>query len=55
MANGHELALQQANYLAALPGGRGAVREVCEFILASQGKLDAALARYLPTPKVDAR
>ena len=54
-SDGHELARQQANYLAVLPGGRGAVREVCEFILAAQGKLDAALARYLPTPKVDAR
>ncbi|MBS1227874.1 MAG: 3-deoxy-D-manno-octulosonate 8-phosphate phosphatase, YrbI family [Proteobacteria bacterium] len=29
-------------------GGRGAVREVCEFILDAQGKLDEALAPYLP-------
>lgn len=29
-------------------GGRGAVRRVCEFILESQGKLDAALAPFLP-------
>jgi len=30
------------------PGGKGAVREVCELILDAQGKLDAALAPYLP-------
>lgn len=28
-------------------GGRGAVREVCEMILAAQDKLDRALERYL--------
>lgn len=37
-----------ADYIATRPGGRGAAREVCEFILSSQGKLDAALAAYLP-------
>ena len=51
-SDGHELARQQADYLATLPGGRGAVREVCEFILTAQGKLDTALARYLPETKV---
>jgi 3-deoxy-D-manno-octulosonate 8-phosphate phosphatase (KDO 8-P phosphatase) len=30
-------------------GGRGAAREVCEFILEAQGKLEAAFAPYLPT------
>jgi len=29
-------------------GGRGAVREVCEFILDAQCKLDAVLAPYMP-------
>jgi 3-deoxy-D-manno-octulosonate 8-phosphate phosphatase (KDO 8-P phosphatase) len=28
-------------------GGRGAVREICEFVLDAQGKLDGALGRYL--------
>jgi len=28
-------------------GGRGAVREVCDFLLASQGRLDAMLSAYL--------
>jgi len=28
-------------------GGRGAVREACELILAAQGRLDQALERYL--------
>jgi 3-deoxy-D-manno-octulosonate 8-phosphate phosphatase (KDO 8-P phosphatase) len=39
-----------ARMLAGKNGGRGAVREVCEFILEAQGKLDAALAPYLPVP-----
>ena len=35
-------------FVASKNGGRGAVREVCEHILAAQGKLDEALAPYLP-------
>jgi 3-deoxy-D-manno-octulosonate 8-phosphate phosphatase (KDO 8-P phosphatase) len=52
-ADGYELNQQRADYRTSHPGGRGAVREVCEFILAAQGKLDDALARYLPVPSVD--
>jgi 3-deoxy-D-manno-octulosonate 8-phosphate phosphatase (KDO 8-P phosphatase) len=37
-----------ARLISSKNGGRGAVREVCEFILDAQGKLDAALAPYLP-------
>jgi 3-deoxy-D-manno-octulosonate 8-phosphate phosphatase (KDO 8-P phosphatase) len=37
----------RVHYLPAAPGGRGAVREVCEFILRAQGKYDAMIARYL--------
>jgi 3-deoxy-D-manno-octulosonate 8-phosphate phosphatase (KDO 8-P phosphatase) len=44
----YDLARQYADYVATRPGGRGAAREVCEFILSSQGKLDAVLAAYLP-------
>ena len=50
-ADAHDLAKQYARFVSSKIGGRGAVREVCEFILDAQGKLDAALAPYLPTPK----
>lgn len=50
-ADCHELNRQHADYVAGKPGGHGAVREVCEFILAAQGKLDGTLAHYLPTPR----
>ena len=36
-----------AHYVAEAPAGAGAAREVCEFVLRAQGKLDAVLARYL--------
>ena len=47
-ADGHDLAKRYARLISSKDGGRGAVREVCEFILAAQGRLDAALAPYLP-------
>ena len=47
-ADAHALARQHARLIASKNGGRGAVREVCEFILDAQGKLDAVLAPYLP-------
>ena len=48
-ADGHELNRQHADYVASKPGGHGAVREVTDFILAAQGKLDEAVAPYLPS------
>lgn len=48
-ADCHPRVRPYARLLAGSNGGRGAVREVCEFILAAQGKLDDALAPYLPT------
>jgi 3-deoxy-D-manno-octulosonate 8-phosphate phosphatase (KDO 8-P phosphatase) len=36
-----------AHYVTQLPGGKGAVREVCERIMRAQGTLDAQLAPYL--------
>ena len=36
-----------ADWHTELHGGRGAVREVCDFILKSQNKQDEALTRYL--------
>ena len=50
-ADSHDLAKKYARFVSSKIGGRGAVREVCEFILDAQGKLDAALAPYLPAPK----
>ena len=37
----------RVHYVCAAPAGGGAVREVCEFLMRAQDKLDAALARYL--------
>jgi 3-deoxy-D-manno-octulosonate 8-phosphate phosphatase (KDO 8-P phosphatase) len=45
--DGHALVKQHVHYVARQPAGRGAVREVCEFILRAQGALDAALEAYL--------
>ena len=50
-ADAHPLAKQHARLVTEHPGGHGAARDVCEFILAAQGKLDAALAPYLPEPQ----
>ena len=36
-----------ADWQTEKTGGRGAVREVCDFILNAQGKAEAALKRYL--------
>jgi len=49
-ADSHEMAKRYARVVSTKPGGKGAVREVCEFILDAQGKLDEALAPYLPVP-----
>jgi 3-deoxy-D-manno-octulosonate 8-phosphate phosphatase (KDO 8-P phosphatase) len=50
-ADGNERVRPYAHFVASKAGGRGAVREVCEFILAAQGKLDDALAPYLPAAR----
>lgn len=50
-ADGHSLAKRHARMIASKAGGHGAVREVCEFILDSQGKLEDALAPYLPVAR----
>jgi 3-deoxy-D-manno-octulosonate 8-phosphate phosphatase (KDO 8-P phosphatase) len=36
-----------AHYVTRLPGGSGAVREVCELILKAQGKWEGLMKRYL--------
>jgi len=45
-AGAHALALRRAHYVPDAPAGGGAAREVCEFVLEAQDRLDAALARY---------
>ncbi len=42
-----EIVRRHVHYVTGLPGGRGAVREVCEHIMCAQGTLDAALAPFL--------
>ena len=37
----------RVHYVTRCEGGGGAVREICEFILHAQGRLDEALAPYL--------
>jgi 3-deoxy-D-manno-octulosonate 8-phosphate phosphatase (KDO 8-P phosphatase) len=36
-----------AMWQTSLPGGRGAVRELCDLILNAQNKMDLAIAGYL--------
>ena len=50
--NGHALVQSHVHYVTRAAAGQGAVREICELILAAQGKLDAALAPYLASPAV---
>jgi 3-deoxy-D-manno-octulosonate 8-phosphate phosphatase (KDO 8-P phosphatase) len=47
VADAHPVVIEHAHWCTQASGGRGAAREVCELILRAQGKLDAALARYL--------
>lgn len=41
------LVLASAHYVTRAAAGEGAAREVCEYLLRAQGRLDAALAAYL--------
>ncbi len=43
--------LQRAHYVTRREGGKGAVRELCELILAEQGKLEPLLAGYGDEPE----
>ncbi|MGB8857229.1 MAG: HAD-IIIA family hydrolase [Burkholderiales bacterium] len=38
---------QHSHYISRAGGGRGAVREVCEFIMQAQGTLDKQMEKYL--------
>jgi 3-deoxy-D-manno-octulosonate 8-phosphate phosphatase (KDO 8-P phosphatase) len=46
-ANARPIVKERAQMVTEASGGKGAVREAIEFILAAQGKLDAAFAPYL--------
>ncbi len=46
VADAHPAVRDQAHWCTQLPGGRGAAREVCDFILDVQGRLAAMTARY---------
>jgi 3-deoxy-D-manno-octulosonate 8-phosphate phosphatase (KDO 8-P phosphatase) len=46
-ANARPVVKERAHMVTDASGGKGAVREAIEFILAAQGKLDAAFAPYL--------
>jgi 3-deoxy-D-manno-octulosonate 8-phosphate phosphatase (KDO 8-P phosphatase) len=45
--NGHPEVLSRVHYVTRAHGGRGAARELCDFILRAQGNYEAALAPYL--------
>lgn len=45
--DGHDFVKRHVDFCASKGGGRGAVREVCDFILEAQGKLEAMLDSYL--------
>ena len=47
VADAHEFVKQHATWITQKPGGKGAVREVCEGLLDAQGKLQAILESYL--------
>lgn len=47
VGDAHPLVTRHAHWRTAAPGGRGAVREVCELILEAQGKLQTLLQTYL--------
>jgi 3-deoxy-D-manno-octulosonate 8-phosphate phosphatase (KDO 8-P phosphatase) len=43
----HSLVKQHAHWQTSLPGGRGAVREVCELLMKAQGTLDKTYQAFL--------
>jgi 3-deoxy-D-manno-octulosonate 8-phosphate phosphatase (KDO 8-P phosphatase) len=45
--NGHPEVTCRVHYVTQASGGRGAARELCDYILRAQGNYEAALAPYL--------
>jgi 3-deoxy-D-manno-octulosonate 8-phosphate phosphatase (KDO 8-P phosphatase) len=46
VADATEETREAAHYVTRLPGGFGAVREVCELILKTQGRWDELMRKY---------
>jgi 3-deoxy-D-manno-octulosonate 8-phosphate phosphatase (KDO 8-P phosphatase) len=44
--SGHPEVQHRAHYVTRAPGGRGAVREVCDMVMRAQGTYEQALAPY---------
>lgn len=44
--SGHPEVQHRAHYVTKAPGGRGAVREVCDMVMRAQGTYEKALAPY---------
>ncbi|MDY6905659.1 MAG: HAD hydrolase family protein [Thermodesulfobacteriota bacterium] len=51
VADAHPAVIERADMVTRNPGGRGAVREVCEAILKAQGRWDEATSIFLGTGK----
>jgi 3-deoxy-D-manno-octulosonate 8-phosphate phosphatase (KDO 8-P phosphatase) len=47
-ANAHHWVAERVHWQTRLAGGAGAVREVCDLLLAAQGRVDVVLSRHLP-------
>ncbi|GAB4254563.1 MAG: 3-deoxy-manno-octulosonate-8-phosphatase KdsC [Methylomicrobium sp.] len=47
VGDAHFAVKQRADWCTTLPGGQGAVREVCDLIMQAQGSFDPVLAGYL--------
>jgi len=46
VADAHPLVVEHAHWRTPNPGGRGAVRDVCELVMRAQGSLDAVIRAY---------
>lgn len=53
VGDAHPFVIRHVHWQTSNPGGRGAVRDVCDFILESQGKLQALLQAYLTSKTPD--
>ena len=47
VADAHEIVIENADYVTQARGGKGAVREVCEMLLKSQGQWEKLLNSFL--------
>lgn len=46
VADAHPLVVEHAHWRTPNPGGRGAVRDVCELVMRAKGSLDAVIRAY---------